>query len=253
MKNKLLIIGNWKCNPTSLAEVERLFANTKKGIKAIKNLKGIEIAICPPFVYLDNLKIENCKLKIQLGAQDCFWEEKGPYTGEVSAKMLRNLECKYVIIGHSERREYFGETNEVVNKKLLTAFRARLKPILCVGEKEGEDIVFLLRSQLIEGLKNINRAKLQDLIIAYEPVWAIGTGNFCQPDEALRATLFIRQTLTRLYNRKLAEEIPVLYGGSVNSKNAKDYIKIGMNGLLIGGASLDSAEFVRIIRKINSE
>ncbi len=165
--------------------------------------------------------------------------------------MLKGMGCNYVIVGHSERRKYFDETNEMVNKKLLAALKARLKQILCVGEKEEEEMSFVIKSQLIEGLENINRAQMRDIAIAYEPVWAIGTGNPCQPDDAMKAGLFIRQTLSKLYNRKLAEEIPIIYGGSVNSKIAADYIKEAkMNGLLVGGASLDGAEFVKIIKQI---
>ncbi len=248
---KKIIIANWKCNPTTQTEVERLFDVVEKGIKNIKDLKNIDIVICPPFVWLDSLKIENWKLKIQLGAQDCHWEQNGAYTGEVSGAMLKDIGCNYVIIGHSERRKYFDETNEMVNKKLLAALKARLKPILCVGEKGEEEMSSVIKSQLIEGLKNINRAQMRDIAIAYEPVWAIGTGNPCQSDDAMKAGLFIRQALSKLYNRKLAEEISILYGGSVNSKIAAAYIKEAkMNGLLVGGASLDGAEFVKIVKQV---
>ena len=258
---RILLIANWKMNPVSQREVERLFDNIDKGIRNIKSLKdgAIEIVICPPLVYLGSTclptrqGIKSLKSRIKFGGQNCHWEEKGSYTGEISARMLRDLGCKYVIVGHSERRKYFNETNEMINKKLLAAFRAGLKPILCVGEEKGEDMALTVKSQLVEGLKRINRAQMRDLIIAYEPVWAIGTGNPCQTSNALEVTIYIRKILTELYNRKLAEEIPVLYGGSINSKTAKDYLKIGMDGLLVGGASLDSAEFVRIIREINSE
>lgn len=253
MKNKLFIIANWKCNPTTQKEAERLFGAVEKGVKSIK---GIEIVICPPYPYISNLlpcrpagksQISNLKL----GGQDLFWEKEGAYTGEVSGAMLKGLGCKYVIIGHSERRKYFGETNEMVNKKLLAALKARLKPVLCVGEKEEEEMSLIVKSQLIEGLESINRAQMRDLTIAYEPVWAIGTGNPCQPDDAMKAELFIRQTLSKLYSRKLAEEISILYGGSVNSKIAANYIKEAkMNGLLVGGASLDGAEFVKIVKQV---
>ena len=154
---KKIIIANWKMNPSSLAEAERLFDVVKKGIKNMGDIKNVDIIICPPFVYLESL-IKNLESGIKLGAQDCHWEQEGAYTGEVSPKMLKSLGCNYVIIGHSERRKYFDETNEMVNKKLLAALKARLKPILCVGEKEEEEMGSVIKSQLIEGLENINKA-----------------------------------------------------------------------------------------------
>lgn len=245
---KTFIVANWKMNPDSAVKAERLFDMVEKEIKKIKDIKNAEVVICPPFVYLESI-IKNLEPGIELGAQDCHWEQEGAYTGEVSPKMLKDLGCSRVIVGHSERRKYLGETNEMVNKKLLAAFKASLKPVLCVGEKEGEEMGLLVEKQLVEGLRNINRGQMQDLIIAYEPVWAIGTGNPCKPNDALKATLFIRQVLSKLYNRKLAEEIPIIYGGSVNSKNAKDYMEVGMNGLLPGGASLNATEFVNIVKQ----
>ncbi len=234
-------------NPESQKKAEQFFNNIQKGIK---NTKNVEIIICPPFIYLAKLKSLTSKLKI--GAQNCHYKEKGAYTGEISPSMLKNLKCEYVIIGHSERRNEFKETDEMINKKLLAIFKSKLKPILCVGEKQKEQMITAIKSQLKIGLKNINRAKAQDLIIAYEPIWAIGTGNFCDPNDVLEVNLFIKQTLSKIYNRKLAEEIPILYGGSVNANNADSYIKIGkMNGVLVGGSSLDSSEFINIIKKIN--
>jgi len=234
-------------NPESQKKAEQLFDNIQK---SIKNTKNIEIVICPPFIYLDKFGSQTSKLKI--GAQNCHYKESGAYTGEISPSMLKNLRCKYVIVGHSERRNYFKETDELINKKLLAIFKNRLKPILCIGEEQKEQMITTIKNQLKIGLKNINKAKAQDLIIAYEPVWAIGTGNFCDPNDVVQANLFIKQILTKIYNRKLAEKIPILYGGSVNANNADSYIKIGkMNGVLIGGASLDSNEFISIIKKIN--
>jgi len=246
----MFIIANWKMNPTTQAEAKRLFDSIEKGIKKIKDLKNIEIVICPPFVWLPVINV-SASSGPAVGGQNCNWEEQGAYTGEISPKMIKSAGCKFVIIGHSERRNYFNETNDMINKKLLAAFKSGLKPILCVGEKEGEDMGLMVGEQLSKGLKDINRAKIRNLIIAYEPVWAIGAGKPCLLDDALRANLLIRQSLTKLYNRKLAEETPILYGGSVNSEIAEDYIKeAGMNGLLIGGASLDAGEFVKIIKQV---
>ena len=247
---KTFVIANWKCNPTTQVEAERLFDTVEKGIKRIKDLKNIEVVICPPYPYISYMGNPKSEIRNpKLGAQNCYWEQSGAYTGEISPTMLKNLGCSYVIIGHSERRKYFNETNKTVNKKLLSAFKVRLKPIFCVGEQEKEGMSLVVKNQLIEGLSGIKRTQMRNLIIVYEPVWAIGTGNPCQPNDAMKAILFIKKTLSELYNRELAEEIPILYGGSVNSKNAKDYIKEAkMNGLLVGEASLDGREFIKIIK-----
>ncbi len=237
---KPIIIANWKCNPTTLAEAKKLFASVKKGIS-----KKAEIIVCPPFVYLPVLK------RLKVGGQDCFWEEKGAFTGEVSAKMLKNLGCQYVIIGHSERRRYFGETDETVNKKLKAAIEAKLIPIFCVGEtkeeREQEKTEAVLRKQITAGLEGISSGKFSNGIIAYEPVWAIGTGNACDTNEAQTMSLVIRKILAGIFNSSFSKKIPILYGGSVNSKNAEGYIKeAGFQGLLVGGASLEGKEFVKI-------
>lgn len=210
---KKLIIANWKSNPTSEAEAKKLF-------NAVKKTKAI---ICPPFVYLSVFKYK------LLCAQDCHWEESGAFTGGVSPERLKDLGVKYVIIGHSERRA-LGETEEIIEKKLRAALKAGLTPILCVGEKKRENAKKVINKQLKKNLKGV--------IIAYEPVWAIGTGNFCSPEKANQIRKFIKEKL----NNK------ILYGGSVNSKIAKDYLKIGFDGLLVGGASLDAKEFKKIAK-----
>jgi triosephosphate isomerase len=210
---KKIIIGNWKMNPNSLAEAKRLF-------DAVKKTKAV---ICPPFVYLSKFKYKF------LGAQDCFWEQGGAYTGEVSPKMLRDLGVKYVIIGHSERRA-LGETEEIIEKKLRAVLKVGLIPILCVGEKKGENARKVINKQLNGNLKGV--------IIAYEPIWAIGTGNFCSAEKANKIREFIKQKIDN----------KILYGGSVNSKIAKDYIDVGFDGLLVGGASLDAKEFIKIVK-----
>lgn len=246
---KPLIIANWKCNPTSLAEAKRLFDSVKRGVR---NIKNAEVVICPPFHYLPVLN--NVGLtSIKLGAQDCFWEEKGAFTGEISPKMIKNLGCQYIIIGHSERRKYFNETDEIVNKKLQAVLSARLNPILCIGETQQErkkgKTKEILKKQLKEALDHSTTQLLNHLIVAYEPIWAIGTGKACSPDEAKRASDFIRSAIAKIYNQKIAKNIRLLYGGSVNSKNAKSYIQeAGFQGLLVGGASLDQKEFIKIIK-----
>ena len=249
---RLLIVANWKMNPKSLADAKRLFNSVKNGTKKIKN---VEIIICPPFVYLSNFGSRSSGLK--LGAQNCFWEEKGAYTGEISLGMLEDLRCQYVIIGHSERRGYFKETDEMVNKKLKTVIGTKLNPILCVGEtqeeRDKEETEAVLRRQLKFGLKEISSSKFQTsgLSIAYEPVWAIGTGNPCDIEEAQKMGLLIRKIISELYNRAIFKKLRILYGGSANSKNAAGYIKEAhFQGLLVGGASLNAKEFIQIIKRV---
>ena len=263
---KPVIVANWKMNPVSLKEAKTLFEKVRSEVKKISK-KNAEVIICPPYVWLDALKgassAPRANLQLSLGAQNCFWESKGAFTGEVSPLMLKNLGCRYVIIGHSERRYIMGETDEAINQKIKTAIRCGLKAILCVGEKERkddesgakatEDINLIVGKQLEKALADISAGKIINITIAYEPVWAIGTGNPCSPDQAMKATLFIRKVLTKLYNRNIAEQIKVLYGGSINSKNAAAYvIDAQMNGLLVGGASLQASEFVKIIEKATS-
>lgn len=214
---------------------------------SIKNIKGVETVICPPFIYLPLFK------GLTLGAQNCFWEEKGAYTGEVSALMLKNMGVEYVILGHSERRKYFEETDEEINKKVKSVLSAGLKIILCVGETDEErkkgKKTQVIKDQLIKGLEGVSRAAMGDISIAYEPVWAIGTGNNCSVDETMTSVLFIRQTLSNLYNRETADKTRILYGGSVNGDNSGSYIKEALaNGLLVGGASLKADEFLKIVK-----
>lgn len=217
---KKIIIANWKCNPTTLKDNKRLFNKIKK-TKAI---------ICPPFIYLSLFKYKN------LGAQDCHYEQSGAFTGEVSPKMLKDLGCRYVIIGHSERRKHFKEIDEIINKKIKAALKVNLIPVLCIGEKKDENAEKIVDDQLKKDLKGINKKDLKKIIIAYEPVWAIGTGNFCSAEKADKIRQFIKK---KLNNR-------TLYGGSVNSSIANKYTKIGFDGLLVGGASLNPKEFIEI-------
>ena len=217
-------------NPLSLAEAKRLFNDIKRGIKAVKN----EVIVCPPFSYLCCLLGRGFKL----GAQNCFWEEKGPYTGEISPKMLKDLGVEYVIMGHSERRMYLGETDKTINRKLKAALKAGLKPILCVGEKKGENSKEIIESQLNLDLSGIPKKDLRKIIIAYEPIWAIGTRDFCEAQKAKKIMGFIKSKI----------KTKVLYGGSVNSKIADCYTKNGFDGLLVGGASLNAKEFIKIAK-----
>lgn len=226
---KPLIIANWKMNPSTIKEAKELFSGFKK----------LDAVICPPACFL-NSKILPSDKKFALGAQNCHWEEKGPFTGEISPKTLKSLGVEYVIVGHSERRSHFQETDEMINKKLKAALKFGLIPILCIGEKEGEDAKMIVEKQIAEDLKEILKTEAGKIIIAYEPVWAIGTGDFCEPQKAKNVLNLIKEKINNI----------VLYGGSVNSKISADYIKVGFDGLLVGGASLDAEEFIKIVKNV---
>lgn len=265
MKNKKIhIIANWKMNPPTLKKAEQIFLDVLSNLPQKRNIKLI---LCPPFVWLPNLilKYQNMgglqhRNKIVFGVQNIFWEkEKGAFTGEISAAMVKNLGGKYVIIGHSERREYFNETDEIVNRKLKAAFDYKLNPILCIGEKERERDEFgravlptkIIQNQLEIALKDVSKNNIKSLIIAYEPRWAIGTGFADSPENTFETTLFIKRILTQMFTKKIAQKIAILYGGSVNAINAPLFLKRGgVDGLLIGGASLNSKEFIKILQLV---
>jgi len=249
---KLLIIANWKMNPLTEREARRLLTSIKKGLKGKKNM---EIVICPPLPYLSILNGHLSSLK--LGAQNCFWKDKGPYTGEVSPQILKNIGCRYVIIGHSERRQIFKETDEMVNVKIREILRVKLQPIFCIGETEEEKkagkTFHVLEREIKKGLDKISKKEIEKVIIAYEPIWAIGTKKACEENEVMTVALFIKKLVSRLYNKKVASNIRIIYGGSVDSKNAPDYLRESkMQGLLVGGASLNSKEFIKIIKSLNN-
>lgn len=235
---KTLIVANWKMNPSSQKEAVALFNAVKKGVAKAKN----EVVICPPFIYLPFLK------GLTLGAQNVFSKEKGAFTGEISPLMLKDLKVKYVIVGHSESRRVLQETDEIINKKLKAVLEAGLKPILCVGENENQEKSQVIETQLQEGLQGISSAKAKSIIVAYEPIWAIGTGKNCSIEETMTSILMIKSALTKLYSRVVANRVKILYGGSVDSKDASSYLAENfIDGLLIGGASLNAKEFVKIV------
>jgi len=218
----------------------------------LKGAERVEVVLCPVYTCLErvNLKLKGTGLK--LGAQNLFWEEKGAYTGEVSAAMLQDAGCSHVIVGHSERRQILGETDVVINWKVKAALDAGLIPILCVGEtlQERENHLALERvqEQLNKALKDISLTGRQ-LVIAYEPVWAIGTGVNASPDDAQEMVAFIRASLARLYDRQTADSIQVLYGGSVKDENVAEFLaEEDVDGALVGGASLLVDSFARIVR-----
>lgn len=257
-KRDIYIIANWKMNPVSSKKAEQLFLEVVNNLPKNKNLKLI---FCPPFIWLPILISKSFK-KIAFGAQNIFWKGLaggGAFTGEISAAMVKNLGCKYVIIGHSERREYFNETDEIINNKIKLALNSKLKPILCIGEKEREHDEFgkpilpvqILQSQLKIALKDIPKKGVKSFIIAYEPRWAIGTGFADTPENTFETVLFIKRFLTQLYGKAIVQQIPILYGGSVSSVNASLFLtRGGVDGLLVGGASLNAKEFLKIIDSI---
>ncbi len=244
---KKIIIGNWKMNPGSSKEAEKLLAAVSKNIPKLKNT---EIVVCPPFVYLEKLK--KISKKVSLGAQDAFYGDTGAFTGEVSAEMLAMLGVKYVIVGHSERRS-IGEGNELINKKIKGVLSAGLTPVLCVGETmrdENHEYFNFVKNQLGECLNGVSKDLVGKVIIAYEPVWAISTTanrKDATPHDSLEMVIFIKKVLADKFG-KYTTRTRVIYGGSVNERDAGEFIsKGGVDGLLPGKASLDPKKFSEII------
>jgi len=247
---KPIIAGNWKMNET--AEESIVLAN---GIKrAVYEIDNVEIVLCPPFTSLSDVKDVILDTNLLLGAQNMHWEKEGAYTGEISPDMLKHLGCKYVIIGHSERRAYFGETNGTVNKKVKKALEVGLLPIMCVGEKleekESGKTFDVVKDHVLKGLKDINEKEVLNIVIAYEPVWAIGTGKNATPDQAEEVHAFIRGMLAKKYGKDISEKIRIQYGGSVKPGNIESLIKEkNIDGALVGGASLKEDSFVELVKK----
>jgi len=247
-KRKSLIAGNWKMFKTCSEAAETAERLVKLVGRSIKS----EVMIAPPFTALalvnDIIKVSS----ISLGAQNLFWESEGAYTGEISPSMLVSAGCKYVIIGHSERRQYFGETDHTVNKKIKIAIKNNLMPVFCIGESEKEreleQTFSVLDKQITIGLKNFLSSDIEKLVIAYEPVWAIGTGKTATSDQAQEVHRFVRALVEKKINGKLAETIRILYGGSVKPGNIKELMEMpDIDGALVGGASLDPDTFSKLI------
>lgn len=242
-----MIAGNWKMNTTASEAVE-LVKNVRKGLTGAYD---VEVVVCPPFVFLVPVKDALKGSSVKLGAQNTYFAEKGAYTGEISPLMLSDL-CDYVIIGHSERRQFFGDSDDVVNKKLSAVLKTGLKPILCVGEKleeneagkTGEVITRQLKSAL-EGLECSGT-----LVVAYEPIWAIGTGRAAQGKQVNDTARLIRDTLAEIGGQEVSGDIRILYGGSVTADNICEFIEQSeIDGALVGGASLKAGQFADIIQQ----
>jgi triosephosphate isomerase (TIM) len=249
---RTIIAGNWKMYKT-LKEGEELVVGLKR---EIYNLESLDIVVCPPYTLLAYLADALESSNIALGAQDLYWQNEGAFTGEVSGRMLKDAGCKFVIIGHSERRQFFGETNETVNNKLKSALENGLTPIVCVGESLGErekGFTFkVIEDHVSNGLKGIEGDDSLKIVLAYEPVWAIGTGKTATPAQAQEVHKYIRGLLAKLYNKDIADEIRIQYGGSVKPDNIVELMtQPDVDGALVGGASLKVESFAEIAKKAN--
>jgi triosephosphate isomerase len=247
---RIIIAGNWKMNKT-ISEAMELVNGLKRELSGIEN---IDIVVIPPYTALSEISDMLADSNIRLGAQDLHWEEKGAFTGEVSASMLKDVGAEYVVIGHSERRTYFGETNESVNKKVKTALNAGLLPIMCIGERleerEAGKAFDVIKGHLEGGLKDISGEDALKVTIAYEPVWAIGTGKTATPEQAEEAHKYIRKLLGNMYDKTVAENTRIQYGGSVKPENIKELMgEPDIDGALVGGASLKVEQFVPIVKE----
>ncbi|MBD3409320.1 MAG: triose-phosphate isomerase [Ignavibacteriales bacterium] len=249
MRRKV-VAGNWKMHK-NYSEAVSLVSDLKNEL-INENLK-CDVIVCPPFTFLEAAHTVVKSSEIQLGAQNMHFEEKGAFTGEVSAEMLKSVGCEYVILGHSERRKIFEESDETINKKVRAALAAGLRPIFCIGEtleeREGGKMFDVLGTQLKEGLKEVDAEGMGKIIVAYEPVWAIGTGKTATPDQAEEAHQFVRKTLGEIFDDGVAEKTVIQYGGSVKPNNAAELLaKENIDGALVGGACLEAESFLEIVR-----
>lgn len=246
-----LIAGNWKMYKTS-GEAAVLVQDLEQ---LVEDVEGVEIAVCPPFTSLRSVSVvlELDKAGIALGAQNVYWEEEGAYTGEVSPRMLTEFRTRYVIVGHSERREYFGETDATVNRKAKVVMEHGMTPIVCVGEtlatREARETDAFVREQVRGGLDGLTAEQASALVVAYEPIWAIGTGRTPTPEDANDVCRSIRATVGAMYGPPAAMALRVLYGGSVKPENCRMFFsEPDIDGALVGGAALDAKSFADIVR-----
>ncbi len=242
-----IIAGNWKMNKNVDEALE--FVNQ---LKNEVNETDVEVVLCCPFIALSEVKKAIEGTKVKLGAQNMHWEESGAYTGEISADMLLNIGVDYVIIGHSERRQYFNETDEIVNLKVKKAVAKGIKPILCIGEtleeRESNQTFEVVKTQTVKALEGITEEDLKNIVIAYEPIWAIGTGKTASSQDANAVIANIREVVKELYNETVSEVVRIQYGGSVKSANATEIMnESDIDGALVGGASLEAKEFLGIV------
>ena len=243
---KPIIAGNWKMHKT-IAEALEFVSDIKDRV----NNEKVEVVICAPFTLLKDLKEATKGTSIKIGAQNMHFEEKGAFTGEISPLMLKELDMDYVIIGHSERRQYFNETNETVNKKVLKALEIGIDPILCVGEtleeREAGNTKDVCKVQVEKALENVSKEDIAKVVIAYEPIWAIGTGKTATSEDANDVIAYIRQVVANLY-KDLANEVRIQYGGSVKPSNVGEIMnQSDIDGALVGGASLEANDYIQLV------
>ncbi|MFH0738451.1 MAG: triose-phosphate isomerase [Candidatus Omnitrophota bacterium] len=249
---KFIIAGNWKMYK-NIGEAIDLANGLKRELFELSS-DDIDIVLCPPFTTLSEVAEVLADSNIALGAQDMYSQEEGAFTGEVSPLMLKDAGCKFVIIGHSERRQFFAETNESVNNKIKAALKHELTPIVCVGEslkeREAGQTFKILDDHIQNGLRDINETEILKIVIAYEPVWAIGTGKTATPAQAQEAQKYIRDLLVKMYNKDIASQVRIQYGGSVKPENTTELMQQpDVDGALVGGASLKVESFAEIVKK----
>lgn len=247
--SKKLIIGNWKMN----FNMHEASLYLHKLMNMLVTHRDVEVVVAPTMLTLQSLSLQVNRRIAKLAAQNCYWRDQGAYTGEVPVAHLRGI-ADYVLIGHSERRHIFIESEKDIRLKVQAAIRNRIKPVLCIGETINEKTLGetkdVLVDQLVSGLANITAEEMENVIIAYEPVWAIGTGERARLDDVRQVVQIIRQQITQLYGKKAAEQVKVLYGGSIDVDSAADYLRIAkLDGLLIGAASIDAHKFTQIVEK----
>jgi triosephosphate isomerase len=246
---KSFVAGNWKMN-TTLADGKALIEKLKSELSGVT---GVDVAVCPPFVYVPQAVQAVAGSDIKVGAQNCYFEKSGAYTGETAPEMLKDVGCTYVILGHSERRHILKETDEVINKKVKKALDAGIEVILCVGElleeREAGNTESVVETQMAGGLKDITAGQMGHITIAYEPVWAIGTGKTASPDQAQDVHAFIRAWMTNAFGEAVSEAVRIQYGGSVKSDNANELLgQKDIDGALVGGAALKADSFAAIVK-----
>ncbi len=248
MRTKI-IAGNWKLNKTPLEAIQL----TDELKRLLVDVGGVDIVLCPPFVDLIDVVEALNECDMAVGAQNVFWEDSGAFTGEISAPMLKSMSVRYCIVGHSERRQYFGETNATVNKRIRACLKHGLIPIVCVGEnlaeREGNQTFAVIQAQLEGSLAGLTTDEMRPIVLAYEPVWAIGTGKTATPEQAQDVHAFIRTVLSKIFNADTAQETRLQYGGSVTPENSAALMaKPDIDGALVGGASLKAAAFAAIVK-----
>ncbi len=253
MSRRTLIAGNWKMYKTPSESREMV----QELVALIGEDPEVEVLVCPPFTGLEAVEEVVSGTPVQLGAQNVHWENQGAFTGEISAGMLLECGCRYVIIGHSERRQYFEESDETINRKLRQVVGTQLVPILCVGEsleqREAGKVQEVIVGQLEQGLAGLSEAQISSLVLAYEPVWAIGTGRTATPEIAEQVHASIRDWLANHYSGELSDRLRILYGGSVKPENTAELMaQENLDGALVGGASLEAQSFARIVSEASS-